>query len=83
MGLRIMNNDSLGSPFGIQANDSSTIFRLWNLTSKYKVYWKHTRWGPRCLISKQTICLPQFGLNQTGDTKRKPKNNTEAPKSEQ
>ena len=25
MGLRIMNNDSLGSPFGIQSNDSTTI----------------------------------------------------------
>ena len=28
MGLRIMNNDSLGSPFGIQSNDSTTIFKL-------------------------------------------------------
>ena len=28
MGLRIMNNDSLGSPFGIQSNASTTIFKL-------------------------------------------------------
>ena len=26
MGLRIMNNDSLVSPFGIQSNYSTTIF---------------------------------------------------------
>ena len=30
MGLRVMNNDSLGSPFGIQSYDSTTtyIFKL-------------------------------------------------------